>query len=133
MTHKGTVIEEDKGKGALIEVYRDSGCGSCTEKHSCAMNESGSVTFRIKDISLREGDTVNVEITKKEFYRSVGLAYILPVAVMLVVAIALDSILEGNPSGEIITAGFTLFSLAAYFFILWKYLGKKETTRFTVK
>jgi sigma-E factor negative regulatory protein RseC len=127
LTHKGIVIEEDNGQGALVEVQRESACGSCHEKGSCAMNESGSMLIRVKSPRrLSTGDSVTVQMKRKEFYRSVGLVYIIPVILMLVTAIIADSLTTQMPRGELITAAATLLAPVIYFPMLRIFLKKNE-------
>ena len=128
--HKGTVAEEDSGDGVLIEITRTGACGDCKEKGACGMTESGSLFVRLKSPRpLKKGDEVTVEISRREFYRSVGLVYITPVALMLTAAVAVSS----AGFSELATAFFTLAVPAVYFPVLRLFLKKNSRTSYRIK
>ncbi|QAR32211.1 hypothetical protein EP073_02005 [Geovibrio thiophilus] len=130
ITHKGLVIEEDTGSGALIEIARSGACGGCKEKGACGMTESGSLLVRLKSPRrLKKGDEVTVEISRSEFYRSVGLVYIAPVALMLTAAVAAGSM----GFSELLTAVLTLAVPAVYFPVLRLFLKNGSRTRYKIR
>ena len=130
LSHKGLVVEADSGKGVLVEVVRSGACGDCKEKGSCGMTESGSMFLRLKSTrSLKKGDEVIVEISRREFYRSVGLVYIVPVVLMLIAAVSADS----AGFSELMTAAVTLAAPAVYFPLLRIFLKNSSRTSYKLK
>ena len=130
ISHKGIVAEADSGSGVLIEITRSGTCGDCKEKGACGMTESGSLFVRLNSPrKLNKGDEVTVEISRSEFYRSVGLVYIAPVVLMLSAAVAVSS----AGFSELVTAVFTLAVPAVYFPVLRLFLKKSSRTSYRIK
>lgn len=129
LTHSGKIISSTASR-IKVEIYRDSACGSCTEKSSCAMSESGAVVVELKnDRNYQEGDIVLIEIRKKEFYRSLMLAYVNPLILMTATALITDRI----SGSELFTAVLTILSLVVYFPALRLFLKNRNSLSYSIQ
>lgn len=119
ITHRGKVVKKINKNTYVVEVMPMSACGSCTMGGSCHGRETFQKTFTVtsdQDIDIKS--EVLISISKKSLIFSVLTAYILPIILMLIIAVAVDKIF----SKDIITAVVSIFVLVIYFVILRFYL-----------
>lgn len=119
ITHRGKVVKKINKNTYVVEVMPMSACGSCTMGGSCHGGETFQKTFTVtsnQDIDIKS--EVLISISKKSLIFSVLTAYILPIILMLIIAVAVDKIF----SKDIITAVVSIFVLVVYFVILRFYL-----------
>jgi len=115
LKHKAKVINIDENGTATVEVQRGSACSACGEKSSCTIADDTNVRIRFKNSGrLKKGDTVEIGIEKKSFYKSLLAIYIGPIALMLVTALTADRLI----SSQLITAFLTLGSAGIYFLVI---------------
>jgi len=112
MKHKAVVIDVDKDGTATVEVARASACSACGEKSSCSLADGTDIRLRFKrSAHLKIGDIVEIGISKSSFYNSLVTIYIIPLAIMLITALVLDSFV----TNQLITACATLATAGLYF------------------
>ncbi|PLX67621.1 MAG: hypothetical protein C0602_09700 [Denitrovibrio sp.] len=115
LRHKAVVIGIDEKGTATVEVARSSACSACGEKASCNLTDGTDIRLKFKNSAhLKTGNIVEIGIEKNSFYKSLTAVYIIPLILMLLVAVITDSLTEN----QLITAGVTLCTLAAYFVYL---------------
>jgi len=127
ITHRGVISEID-GDVAVLEVKRDAACSGCEQKGSCGMGSDDFMYLKLKNMGYGKGDILEVEIGRKDFFRSILLVYILPVVVMVFAAVLVDQI----AGKDIVTAVATLVSLVPYFIWL-KFYMKGKGSNITVR
>lgn len=85
----GTVVEERAGK-VLVEAVAESFCESCSARGSCS-TKTGSVKKTLwidNTLNAVTGDTVTFGIEEKGVMTASALLYLLPVALLLLGAVA---------------------------------------------
>jgi len=124
LRHKAVVTEVDEKGTATVEVARASACSACGEKSSCSLTDGTDIRLKFKNSShLKNGDIVEIGIEKNSFYKSLAAVYVIPLVLMLVTAITVDTFTEN----QLVTACSTLFILAAYFIYLkFRHKGKDK-------
>jgi sigma-E factor negative regulatory protein RseC len=125
LKHTGVVIGVDRDKNATVEVMREHACTGCGEKSSCTMSDGNNVRITFRNAQdLTVGDHVEISIDSRSFFSSLFTVYGAPLVIMLICAIAADS-LQDN---QLVTAASALGSAALYF-VLLKLLRKGKTSQ----
>ena len=120
----------EKDKTAIVEVVRKSACaGDCSSCKGCSHHEDQMIRVRAANpIGAQVGERVWVESESKEVFTSIGIAYILPIFLM----IGFYFILQGSEGLRIVSSAVG-FALGVG--ICWLYarrLAKKSGTRATI-
>jgi len=93
-------------KQVSVEIQRQSTCGSCSAKSTCGTSLLDKLFGQRKqrysvtsEMDLKVGDTIVIGIDENAYLRGSFVVYSLPLILMLLAAIAAES-LAGNQSGE---------------------------------
>ena len=123
--HAG-VIERIEGDRAQVRIVSESACAACHAKGVCgaADQEEKYIDVDLPDPGFHEGDPVRVEVARNLGIKAVGLGYIYPFLLVMVVLIGL------------LTAGMTelraglaaLISLLPYYLLLFLFRRKIGST-----
>lgn len=129
--HEG-VVRNITAKTIEVVINSHSACSGCHAQGACGMADMKQkiVTVDIPSFPLAVGDQVKVYASLQNAFYSVLLAYVLP-SLLIIAAIFF---LEASGSSELTAALISLFLLAGYFFVLYRFknaIGKK--IRFTVE
>lgn len=124
------VVEEVTENTICVSILSQSACSSCHAKGNCSISEQAEKRVYVPNtgISVSVGERVNVVMSATTGFKSVVLAYVVPIA-LLILGIALFTSLSLS---EGISALLTLAVVAAYYFILFlmrKALEKKFEMR----
>lgn len=117
-------VTKCEGNQCEIMVMRAEACGSCQACNACHAKPS---SYRIENtLGVAEGDWVMVEMENKQFFRRVGLLYVLPLVFflggLLISLFIQQRIGKGNELWSVL-AGF--LGLVLYSFII-RPVDKKE-------
>lgn len=75
------VVTKCEGRQCEIMVLRAEACGSC---HACNACHAEPSYYRVENtLHVEEGDWIMVEMEDKQFFRRVGLVYVLPLLFFL--------------------------------------------------
>lgn len=95
MIEQNAVVIRTEGENALVEVQRQSACGSCNAKQGCGtgllQNSVGRRAMRMmakNRCDAHDGDDVVVAVPERGFIKTAFLTYFLPLLMMLVGAVA---------------------------------------------
>lgn len=124
--HEGriTAITEKK---VTVTILAKSACASCETKGLCSSSEMKDKEIEIDRVGgqmLRVGEMVNVAMTPSMGSKAVLFGYVLPLF-FLVGAMAVSSYLFNNEGVVGLSA---LASVAIYYFILWLFRDKLNST-----
>ncbi len=122
----GSVVRIEQTR-AWVEIERPSACAKCHAKSQCLSLSGESKQIFEAEITesqhkqLRLGERVTIEVVQgaRATSRAIVLAYILPLAV-LIVTIATLTVCQIN---EGVVATVTLLSVTIYFFLLCRFRG----------
>lgn len=94
MIEQNAVVIRTEGENALVEVQRQSACGSCNAKQGCGtgmlQNSVGKRAMRMtarNQCDAHDGDTVIVAVPERGFIKTAFFTYFLPLLLMLLGAI----------------------------------------------
>lgn len=124
--HPG-IITKIEGRKASVMILSQSACVSCQAKGACNMSEmeEKNVEVELPEPALYQtGQQVNVIMKQSQGNLAVLLGYVLPFAVLLVTLIVLIS----AGIGEGVSGLVSLSILVPYYFILYRFKGKLQTT-----
>ena len=127
-SHKGVVIEKN-GNALKVKIESVSACAACHAKSMCTMSDKEDKIIDLssppnRDINL--GDTVTVCVSKEKGMQAVVLAYLIPVAVVI---LALVMLLNYVP--EPLAILLSLASLGMYYLLLYCFRSKLNS-KFTM-
>jgi sigma-E factor negative regulatory protein RseC len=113
-----------------VEVNKISACSTCSLKGGCGVSSDSSKNTYIIDntVNANVGDELIIKIKQKALYKSVFIAYVLPIIIILITATIIDYLFKK----EIYTAVFSLVTAGIYFLIL-KFILKNKQSDITVK
>lgn len=80
MIRRAFVIE-NKNDESHVLVYRSEACGSCSSCNAC--NAKPTSEWVKNTLGAKAGDVVKIEITSKDFYKSIFKLYLLPLFLFL--------------------------------------------------
>ena len=108
-----------------VEVAKVSACAHCSLKGGCGVSSDESINKYIieNNIGAKVNDEIVIRIKQKTLYKSVFLAYILPIIVILIVATFIDYWFKK----EIYTALFSLATVGIYFLVLKFAMSNKKS------
>ena len=124
------IVEDVTETSICVSIVSTSACSSCHAKGGCSMSEQVEKKVRIPNtgIPVTKGETVNVVMSTSTGFKSVFLAYILPI-VLLILSVAVFTSLSLS---EGVSALLTLVVIAIYYgvlFLLRKVLESKFEMR----
>lgn len=98
ITHKGRIVSIDP-EITTIEIIAESACSACHAKGLCSLSDS-----KVKEVQVRTsawaprkvGDEVEVVLKKAMGYKAVFIAYGLPLVVLFVTLMLLNSLGVGE-------------------------------------
>ena len=127
--HEGRVGQVSAGTAKVV-IDSQSACASCHAKGACSAADK---TEKVLDVPLRglsvtEGETVRVQISKRMGLRAVALGYIYPFLVLMVVLVTLTA----AGFSELRAGLFALLSLLPYYLVVWL-LRDRIANAFTFK
>jgi len=128
--HEG-IVEKISEKNVIVRIASMSACGLCHAKSMCSMSETKD---KMIDIFTKEkveiGQKVMVVGSRGQGFKAAGLAYLLPVFIVVAV-LSVSMTLTGN---EIFSGIISLAALAPYFLILRNINNRlKKTFSFNLK
>src|SRR3712207_1821645 len=85
ISHTG-VVEQIEGRHVVVRIVQEAGCSSCKIAGHCTMSESKEKRIDVYDTDTsvyKVGDGVTVYIDARTGFRTVGLAFGLPLVIML--------------------------------------------------
>jgi sigma-E factor negative regulatory protein RseC len=118
ISHIGTVESVNDTGTVTVRIERTSSCEGCYAKGSCRTAASGSRLIEAHNtvgIPLRSGDEVTVEISRRSGFSAVAVAFILPLALVLITTVAVMTA-TGSETNACLAA---LSTLAVYYATLW--------------
>lgn len=130
ITHIGTVSSITQGV-IHITVEANSACAGCHAKGSCTIGETSEKIIHVNSDKYSElgiGEQVTVVITREAGFFAVIMAYLLPVAIII---LTLWGFGELN-FDELTTFSFMIAVIAIYFIILYL-LRKKILKKINIK
>lgn len=119
--HKGTVVAVE-GSRVLVRFVQQTACASCQARSMCMSSESKEKevwAYRME--AMEVGDTVMVQVAERLAWKAIGLAYGLPLVVMLVALCVMKIWMSDAVAGTI-----TLVALSVYYIILSMWKDKLE-------
>ena len=124
------VVDQVTDRTICVRITSTSACSLCSAKESCSMADQVEKQICIPNtgIAVAKGETVNVVMEASAGYKSVFLAYVIPI-ILLVLGIALFTLLSFS---DVASGLLSLALVAAYYFILFllrKLLEKKLAMR----
>lgn len=127
MEEKGKVISQ-RGNVAEISVVRVSACGDNCASCGGNCNLSEVRVNAISEFDLSPGDIVTMEATSKSMLMSIGIAYLLPLVLLVTGAIGGAEVLKnyGVKAYEVGGFGIGVVFLVISFFLI-RFLGNRMT------
>ncbi len=114
-SHSGSVIEIGDGY-VKVSVESQGACGGCAARAKCGMVDNSTRIIIVENRENKEyriGQSVNVAITQQMGVRSVVIAYIIPLIILVGVLVVASSLLASEG----------LAALAALAFVALYYVG----------
>lgn len=124
VSHKGKVVAVSS-TGVRVEIISQSACSSCHAAGLCSMSEAVKKEIDVPAQPGEEyhvGDDVKVILGSDMGMKAVVLAYVIPLALLLVVCISLTY----TGMGELYAGLAGLGAVAVYYFVL--YLMRKRVS-----
>ena len=126
ISHKG-VIEHINGKHIKVRIIQSSACSSCQAKAICSSSESKEKIIDIYDSSVEDysiGENVNVCASETMGRNAVILAFVLPLALILIWIILSVTYIKIS---ELISIGGAFLLLTLYYTTL--YFNRKRISK----
>lgn len=119
--HKG-IIEEIKGRNALIRIVQHSACDTCKSAKRCGISEQREkiIMIPIGNIEVKRGEFVDVIATPSDGMKAIFYAFIIPLA-LIVVTLILSYIATSN---EPLSALIAITILLPYYVLLYIFRKK---------
>ncbi len=126
MEEAGTVIAVSNGQ-ATIAMEENAACGSCSQKSTCHPGDGAQRTMTAQDpIGVKPGQVVTVDLPGGGVWLAMGLAYGVPLALLLVGAILGFRMAPEGADREVYSALSALAGLVAGFLLLARFRGRYE-------
>lgn len=121
--HIGVVKTIEGGK-VLVQFVQQTACAGCHARSMCMSAESKEKeVWAYMTEPLEVGERVLVQVAERLAWKAVGLAYGLPLVVMMVALMVMQIWLSDAVAGTI-----TLVALAAYYLLLSMFKDRLEMT-----
>lgn len=94
-----------------VRIEPQSACSACHAKSVCGSSNGEKreiEVLRKDDGTYKAGDSVNVTIRESMGWRAVAIAYLIPLAILLVLLLTLSSIFSSEPLVGVIIMAFLL-------------------------
>lgn len=119
--HEG-IIEQIEGDVAQVKIESVSACASCQAKGACsaADQEEKFLEVPLHGASYRQGDPVNVQISKRLGLKAVALGYVYPF--LLLMAVLVGTLAAG--AKELQAGTLALLSIVPYYLVLYLFRNR---------
>ena len=107
MTETATIVQRLTANKVLVQITRGAACDTCHAKGACAPLSRGSiVTFEAEDpLNCEPGDLVEVAIAEGAVLKAVGWVYGLPIALALILSLAIWNWMPDPEGRDLMAAG----------------------------
>jgi len=125
--HDG-IIDHIAGNVAHVKIDSVSACAACHAKGACsaADQEEKYLDVPLHDTRHRQGDLVVVQVAKRLGFKAVGLGYIYPFLLLMVVLVVMLAV----GINELKAGVYALLSVVPYYLVLYLF-RKRITSAFT--
>lgn len=118
ITHEGIVVRVE-GEKVTVQFVQNSACSGCHAKALCSGGSSESAERRVVansyGVAYQVGEQVRVVVSNQLAWSAVVVAFLVPMAVALVILFGV----VGAGLGEVTASLVTLAVLAVYYFCVW--------------
>lgn len=125
ISHKGKIVEITP-EFTTVEIVSESACSSCHAKGLCGVSESRRKAVQLPTRgwdNFHVGDEVVLVLKSSMGHKAVWMAYVIPLAILLISLLGLLSF----GIGELASSGIAFALVAIWYFVLWLLRNKLKT------
>lgn len=115
--HTGRIVGIDP-MVTRVEIIRSSACSACHAKELCGFSEEEKKIVEVPTDGFdphQIGDEVELCLKRTMGLKAVWIAYVVPLAVLMVAILALSAL----DAGELVTGLGAIACVALYYFVVW--------------
>lgn len=121
VSHVGRIVEITP-EFTTVEIVSESACSSCHAKGLCSLGESKTKAIQLPTRgwdNYKVGDEVNLTLSATMGHKAVWIAYVIPLAIMMGVLLAMVAFGAGE-----LAAGLCAIGAVAVYYLCIKLFGK---------